>query len=278
MKGVKISAGVIAVAVIVLFVLAGPANAFILGLTISDSEIVVGDEVSFIASAEIEDGEVIPINAFILDLSNGISITCTFLPDGTKISSCNGISIQKISDANFSFGYGYNGYTKGILSYNITLNTTHIPAGLYSTKLIAIAGNDRYDFEGGDIRILGEAPRFESCSVRADDGGLNVGETFFNGRTKLNFNIPKSNAATKGKGTLTSQSGDRFSYKFDVVKILENEDDIVKIQTQGSYKIGRGEDVETEAVITVDKSLNLINVDSEDFSAQDLLINFIKGC
>src|SRR3989338_814488 len=58
----------ITVSVIILLIVAGPAQAFILQLSIPDKDVTKGENITFIASTTIEDQEVLNISNFIVGI------------------------------------------------------------------------------------------------------------------------------------------------------------------------------------------------------------------
>src|SRR3989344_491144 len=85
----------------------GPAEAFVLGLAVSEKSSTLGDIITFTASAEIEEGESIPISFFILKIEGKEDVMCKFDTNGTVIEGCKGIEILRLSALTFGYGYGY---------------------------------------------------------------------------------------------------------------------------------------------------------------------------
>ena len=109
----KLLAGLVSLFVIGLLILSGPANAFDLGLSIDDSTIDKGDNAVFSASIDIKSGENLPIDEVSLIISGAGNRVCIFNVDGSKISGCDGININLISETTsygYGYGYGYYGY------------------------------------------------------------------------------------------------------------------------------------------------------------------------
>lgn len=276
----KLVSAVITVFIITILIVTGPANAVIIGMTVLDDNVVKGDVASFTASVEIEDGEALDITQLGIDLSGLISTGCTFLPDGTKITSCTGFNITLLSSAPFGYGYGYGyGFTKGTLSYLIEVDTTNYPTGTYNTNILAFTPEQIIQDNGPDIVILAKKILLEKCSVRADQGNLTVGEeSFLGNKNKLNFYIPQKDA-TKGQGSLTAQYDKRrFSYSFDITDIQENNPTRAVILATGEYRINTGEKITQDSVIYLDKVEKTVDIVAPDFSAEDLKISLMKGC
>jgi hypothetical protein len=111
---------------LVMLVLAGPANAFTLTTTdVSDKTPRQGEVVMFDANVQLESEEA-PTE---LSLSFNDGTTCTFSPDGTELSGCNGITVTLSENNTVTPGYGYGTGTTGSMTYAITINTTRFNMG-----------------------------------------------------------------------------------------------------------------------------------------------------
>ena len=269
----------------------GPIRAEIMNIFIEQTDVQIGDQLSFIVSMIVEEKDMTNVSYFIVDLAGPLSITCTFDTEGNKISSCVGVDIIKLTndtiDFNHGYGYGYGyGYCTGYgdceetrnLSYQIIINTTEYPAGSYKTNFIALTDKGLVKVEGDNINLVEKGTLLETCSVRAKDGNLQVDELDLNGNGKLNFNVAKSSAVL-GRGTLIAQkSGNRFSYRFQIVKILKNNEQKALILVKGQYKIGRHNGFEENSVLELDKKNMLVNINGTSVHAQGMKVNFMQGC
>ena len=109
------------------------ANAFILGLSISDTSPEQGGEISFTLSVDIQTNERLPVDNLILNLSKldgSFERLCLFDKEGNVISGCEGMSIELISigeedtgnllgvydGTEYNFGYG-SGFSNTKLTY-----------------------------------------------------------------------------------------------------------------------------------------------------------------
>ncbi len=272
----KIIAGAVTLSILALLILAGPVGAFSLDLDLSDDSVQVGTMTSFIASANIEPGEEITVSYFIVDLDGPVSISCAFMPDGTPITSCNGMTITQIENLDYGYGYG-NPY--GNMTYEITLDTLNYPLGIYTTRLVALTSEGPITFQGGDLTIFNEDVKLEKCSVRADDGEFYLFGDFFGINNDFSYYHPQS-GFDKGQGSLTSQyRGERFSYRFETEDIISKTPQQVKILVNGKYKVQRGSWVEdVQAVLTIDKSQNMVLLESNEFGLYESTITFLRGC
>jgi hypothetical protein len=148
----KIISAIIMVSVIGLLILAGPAQALILSLDIQDTEAGQGQTITFNGEIEVEAGEYPDIDKIILRLEGPMNVACEFDVNGTIISGCTGLTIQRLTAPTFNYGYG--GFDAGNLEYEFTLNTTSYLLGIYQTFLdVSIASVIQETHQGADIEI-----------------------------------------------------------------------------------------------------------------------------
>ena len=270
----RIVAAFVTLSILTILIVSGPADAYILGLTILNPEVNKGEIIDFTASVNVEQNEVLNISRFVLKLQGPVNDDCTFQPDGTVISGCFGIQIQQIETTNYNYGYGF---TEGNLTYRILLDTSQYVFGIYQTSLGIIIGSQVIDQKGQDVIIRGPVTPLEGCSIRADDGSLLAeGKQF--GESNINFYIPLKNAKN-GKGALSAQIGkDRFSYKFNIDEIVENDYDSAVLAVSGKYKLGKNKYVKESALITFDKINRKISLISGNLTLFENKISFSKGC
>lgn len=285
----KIIAGIFVLGILSFLIFSGPAQAFILGLVISDNEVQQGEKISFEVSVEMEKGDKSSdVNYFILSLrgpANSITTEylCKFNPNGSILDGCSGIKIKKNPESwdeqGFCEGYGYPG-GKCIFSYNVTLGTKNYAPGKYETLLIVNIKKNNIRKRGGDITInpKGTPLPLNICSLRADGGTSIVEGRDFGNKTKLNLFISFKNSP-KGQGSLVAQKGrDRLSYRFNFVELLENNNNKISFSVSGKYRIGPKEGVDENAVMTFDKIKNTLNVKGENVGIKNMKINFREGC
>jgi len=154
----KAIAGIFTVLIITLLVFAGPADAFVLDMTISNDKPVEGETVTFNVSTEVESADnpfdVDSFTLFVVRTNAKDIISCTFFPDGAKITACPGINVIRTSSPTFGYGYGYGyGYGFGKFSYEITLNTTGLHHGAYRTSFVANVHGKELKKEGKKLVI-----------------------------------------------------------------------------------------------------------------------------
>ena len=277
-RSAKIYSTLIAMLVIAIIMMAGPANAFILGLIIPDPSVDLGDIINFDASLEIENDEFFDIQKFVLTISGPIETTCEFDTDGAVLLGCEDMTIEQTSSANEDFGYGY-GFTNGIMSYNFNIDTSSYLPGTYETNLKVILSDGELEVQGSNLFIGLENLGLDRCSLRANKGEIEIdGILFSSPRTKLNFNVPSKNAADS-TGHITAQSGrTRFSYDFEIVQVLENGEELASILVKGVSKFGSGPGSIENAVIYINKDDNDIDIVGDSFAVESMDITFQKNC
>ncbi len=278
-EGVKrgLAVGVTFLILLILLV-AGPAQAVILGLTVDDTNVEKGEMINFQASAEVEAGEVLEVEYFVLKLMGPDTIECKFDVDGNPISGCDGIYITQIDVPPYGYGYGFS---QGFFKFNITLDTNYFASGKYETYLEMLVAGDSMMKRGEDVHIRPKpGPNFDmaGCSIRAEGGDLVAGGDDIDfGKGKINFHIPLGNA-NNGKGSLIAQKGrERFSYKFDIISVDANNDLYADFTVKGECKVD-GQKMQKVAHIHYDKIANTIDVTCTELEIYDMEITFQKWC
>lgn len=284
----------------ILLIISGPANAFILQLTIGEQYVKLGDKTTFTVSSVVDSGEELNIQKFVIKLIGPKNVYCEFLPDGTPIYDCEGMNITLLSEGNktadgatYDYGYqGYGGYGynyaygyifgKGILSYNITIDTSEYPRGLYSTEFDMIVDEKVYK-EEGKVLFIYDKDGLKGCSIRAHKGEIEERTTgnYSSLRNRLSLTIPLKNAAP-GQGVLQTQSSKtRLIYDFEVLGLLESTPLTSKILIKGTYRTERNSINNTKeetAIIYLDKKNKLLNLAGKSITAQNMNVNLMQGC
>ena len=252
-------------------VMLGSARALIVEFVIPQTTAALGDVLSFIITPKIEAGDLLLIENITLTLSGPEKITCTFLMNGTLLTKCPGITVKLLSGPTFGYGYGY---LRKAPVYNVSLDTSLIQTGNYSTKVIVDTTEKTVEQKGENVLVTSK----NLCSVRARDGELVFKNLTFK-NSKLNFHIRKKGGAS-GQGSLTAQTRDgRFSYSFTIIAVIGTGDpEIIKARTIGNYRLGPTERTNARAILTFDKSTNTVMIDAADFDLTGSKVTFKKGC
>ena len=258
--------------------ISGGVQALVLGIILSENTVLVGDKTSILVNVDLEDDE-ITIDKLMFDLNGTVYMPCYFNTDGSyvkNVTSCKGMAVERINETCDGYCSGYVDENK--FKFNITINTAGYQVGLYRTEIVLFSGEDAYRQGGESLVIVGNSTPFESCSVRADDGSILLNGVEFGNKVKLNFNIPKRKAVN-GEGSLVAQKGnDRLNYKFIIDKTILNNATTTKVLVAGEYRIGRGNEINERAIITLNKAKGTASVEGLDIKAMSLNIKFIKGC
>jgi hypothetical protein len=294
----KIIAVIITLAIVAIIFYNGPANAFKLGLEIPQKIVSIGKSINIISTIQVESRELLQIDYLELSLNgpHNKNIDCKFLSDGTAISGCKDIKIEPIrlnDSSKFGYFYGYRytdslgygygyGFGKGFLRYNITIDSDDLLIGNYSTKISVIIGDKTFNFSGDNITVTKPPKADKRCSIRAFDGKFNVdNKDFSNNRLKFYISTRDINKIT-GTGSLSGQKDrDRFSYRFKIDKVVQNNRTNLVLQVSGVYRIGRDgtlKNIPESAVLNFDKINNKIVVTGNKVNVKSMMINFIEGC
>jgi len=224
---IKIIAGIISVAILLLLIFAGPAAALNLGLTgFSVSEPEQGVKTSTNASILIRTDERIEFGEIVLQITGPTTKTCLFNLNGSLISGCEGVEIHLIG-TNVSYGYGYgygqgypydwgqrNGFTNGLLTYNITLDTLEFNVGDYNIILKTSLGT--HDFSSGVIPLTIKTettPPEKVTNLRDTKRSTNYVRWNWNNPSDSDFayNMIYLNGAYKGTTTSTQYTASGLS-------------------------------------------------------------------
>ena len=271
--------------ILLLLIMAGPAQAFTLGLISSDQYVRSGQKTTFFVSAKIESNEKMPITKFSFILDGPEKISCEFFPNGTIINGCKGMTIKKVSEVEnvscngygYGYGYGYKDcFANGTLSYNITANTKSYKTGIYSTNFITFLDNEQDGEKTGDPLFIVDKTILAGCSVRATGGFLDNGEE--RSRNKLSFSVPLPNAAPSD-GSLQAQGNKkRITYSFEIIGALFNDKNNAQILVNGDFRENRNANVKQLAVINLDKKNKIADIAGKNMNVNDMTATLIERC
>lgn len=284
----KVASTILSVIIIGLLIYAGPANAFSLGILIGEKYIKLGESAKLFVSGDIEENELIKVESLSAVLtSNTKNIVCTFYPNGTFISGCEGFIISPYFNVNetysipsygygYGYGYGYSVFKNGKIGYNLSIDTSIIGAGIYSTKIIMHLENGDSEKEGEQLYVI-DVDGLRGCSIRANKGELliNNQET---SRNKLSLNIPLQNAVM-GSGSLQSQlKNNRITYDFKVVGVIQNTPFDAYILVRGNYRENRGNPKSETTLIYLDKKNSLLSMTGSKINVDEMKVTLMKRC
>lgn len=256
-----------------------------------------------IANPSVKKGDVIhalidlggnPANliALVLQSTYKINFLCVFNTNGTKIAGCDSMNVIKNPTMNVTTQVSTNvtvnntnvtttvniTTTQVIADYEVNVNTTGLFAGNFTSQAFVQSGNTTTNVTAQNITITGDSESLAGCSVRGKDGSLVVGGNTYGTLTKINFFIPLDSAAA-GQGELTSQKGKTyFSYKFNVIKVLDNNKQSASILVSGDFREGLNDFRTETSVIMLNKASKKISLVSDDFNLKDMKVSFISKC
>lgn len=266
-------AAVITFGIIAILIISSPANAFILGFTISNPASFQGEQINFKISGEVEADEILDIQSFMLKFIGPENFSCSFAPDGSLISSCP-IIVEKI-DLPESSQYGY-GYLPGDIEYNVTLDSTLLETGTYVVSLIANLPEEDKLSGTQNLIILGGGDDLGTCSLRAKGGTSIFEDNNFGSKNTLNLFNPK-NIAVDGRGLLTMIKGrERVTYEFAVKKAYQLDRYTIIFETTGTSKENRNPAEERTAAIIYNTLSSEISVYGSDIQVTEMKVNFAR--
>lgn len=143
----RLIAGTFTTIIIVMLILVGPANAFVVNMgSFSDSSPKKGKTISFTFDIDISSQE--RLNITNIYLYSNEEVICVFNAKGEAVTSCEGITISKLGYSNaewgysygYGYGYGYNG-ANSKLAYNVSIDTTNFELGEYYLNLVVATSN-----------------------------------------------------------------------------------------------------------------------------------------
>lgn len=282
----KYIAGVIVLSIISFLIISGPANAFITILTSSKTIVNQKDNIMFNATMNLEEGEHINnidyLSFKLIQLNNNTEeinkeFLCNFKANGDIINGCKDMKIEVLNLGGYGYcdSYGYNNECNK--KFIITLNTKNYDLGEYETYFIINLKTGSVETTKGNNFIITLEPDDKVCSVRAKKGTVIVENKEFK-NSRINFYIPYKKAS-EGGGYITGQSRrERFSYKFNVEKILENNNMRIKAIVSGTYRLGTKDNVFEKATLNFDKINNTITVIGNKINFFNGEIYFRQGC
>jgi hypothetical protein len=288
-RNTKIISVILTLTILGLLLISAPAQAFLLGLSISDKDVNKGDiiDLKLTAQAIPEDSEIVSLslNLSRTEILAGIpEEICNFKADGTIISGCNGIIIDKKDNIGYGYayihGYGYGyGYGENVLEYDIHLNTSEYYVGTYKTTLVVKTTDNVYNQNGEEITIKLPNPTIlKACSIRAKQGAAIVQNQDFGTNNKINFYISNMRARN-GQGYIMGQKGrTTYSYKFVVDKIIENDKTHAIIEVSGKYKVGIGKQMTEKSIVIFDKKNNQLDVIGKNLNIEYMDVSFKDSC
>lgn len=277
----KIISGVVITAILCFIILSGPASAtYILGMTIDKDRAVKGEPINVqinIGEDDQQFPDVIDYLTFKLISTNKTEYVCDFYQNASIKSGCDGISIIQINETLCSYGYNGPGYGPCILNYSINIDTAKFDVGSYKTRFSLIGKKEILDKKSRNIIITPPPITRSTCSIRAVGGSSTLNETREFSNNRINFYIPFEE--NDGEGYVNGQnSKDRYSFRFDVIDIIEKNKDRLSVLVEGKITSSRTKKISERAVITYDKKTGKINVFGDTLEINDMRVYFKEGC
>jgi hypothetical protein len=150
----------IAIFIILMLILSGPAQAVQILLNGIQSQYQPGSFVNFTVSINISNPEkYVPAKNMDLKINGPVNLDSAFYLNGTLISSASNIKINPVKvpeNVDYGYGYGQNDKTL-VLKYNVSINTTSLPLGNYTASAKFISGkaiNPSFDSDLTKFELL----------------------------------------------------------------------------------------------------------------------------
>ena len=144
--------------IVSLLIVSGPAQALIIGSDFNKQN----KNIEFRFWMNPNSGENLAVSELKLELSTGQ--VCKFNVDGSVISGCDNLVIEKITAPDKpgngpkpGYGYGYDNANNDRLAYKITLDSSKLSAGDYTMTFLVKIGNGK----GKNQKYFSEAVNFK---------------------------------------------------------------------------------------------------------------------
>ncbi|VVB77920.1 Uncharacterised protein [uncultured archaeon] len=210
---------VASIVILLIILIAGPAQAYNLDLKVNRPVVIQGDKIVFKVSVDL-DSKTVPVSKLVLQLNGPENVTCEFNVNGSIISGCKGIRIvsndrndpstptntsnesasdnqSEIDMSESEFGYGYGTHKK--LIYNIQMDTENYSGGVYDTKLLVFIPSQTLSTNGQKITVIKDITKDVGKNIGKGIGkgiGTGDGSCGSNNNTKSDDN--KNKTADKG--------------------------------------------------------------------------------
>lgn len=236
----KYASVAITVAVILMLILSGPANAVQMQINVDNTTPTQGEEITFTVKTNITGADrYVPIEDFSLLLSkDGNTVrNVEFAPNGTILSSSIGINITPIAapssleygfgfgqaaddmygygyGSNYEFGYGY-GYAANsgagggtvVYEYNVTINTSSFDVGDYNAQVLLNTGNAaKSSFTSLETSFTISSKEADISSYVEPDGTVNNTFSVTSASGNLTLTVPNGTIAKDSNGNALNTS------------------------------------------------------------------------
>lgn len=289
----RILGSIFALVVILLLVVAGPAQA--LEFSISDiPNTNKGDTLEYDIRVNVLDTEQLPLEDTTLIIrsraGNFDEFRCRIFEDGSfsctrqkgsdssPINPDNSINIVRTNE-NGTFGYGY--FSGGNLNFHVTWNTpVNLRPGEYGTKLIIESDGQTFSSDEERFNIITPARPGDRFSIRARGT-----RSLVNGQEWISQNALSlyysNNQREQGQSTLELQGNrnQRLGITMENARLITNDDDEIIVKYRGHGTFNRNNVNFREITIIVDKHTRLADVSGLgdiNFQANDLAVTFMQ--
>ncbi len=232
----KYASVAITVAIVLMLILSGPANAVRMEISVDNTTPAQGEEITFTVKTNITgDDRYVPIENYSLLMSKDGSTVrnVEFAPNGTILSDDTGISIDPIAVPSssdyghgpgygydsgygygYSFGYGYGyGYGNGagggtvVYEYNVTINTSGFDIGEYNAQVLLNTGNSvKSNFSSLETSFTISSKQADISDYVEPDGTVNNTFSITSASGNLTLTVPNGTIAKDSSGNALNTS------------------------------------------------------------------------
>ncbi len=232
----KYASVAITVAIVLMLILSGPANAVRMEISVDNTTPAQGEEITFTVKTNItgDDRYVLIENYSLLMSKDGSTVrNVEFAPNGTILSDDTGISIDPIAVPSssdyghgpgygydsgygygYSFGYGYGyGYGNGagggtvVYEYNVTINTSGFDIGEYNAQVLLNTGNSvKSNFSSLETSFTISSKQADISDYVEPDGTVNNTFSITSASGNLTLTVPNGTIAKDSSGNALNTS------------------------------------------------------------------------
>jgi hypothetical protein len=268
---IKIISLAISFSILIILVLSGPAQAFILNFSLSPF-VNRGDIQTISISAEVQQGESLDIKNFTLSLSGPKTESCSFSINATPLSNCTNIKVNRVDQSNFSYGYAISNIT---LEYNASINSSLLPNGTYDARLTAALPDKTVETHQQFVILNSSEKGIESCSIRAKDGSAILNKNNFGNINEFTAYVPLKEALDGQGGITLDYDRNHASFKFDIKKAYPMDDNTTVFKASGILSMDKKE-IFQEATIIYYKNTDKLDVNAQNLTIKGMSISFKK--
>lgn len=290
----RVLGSIFALIVILLLVIAGPAQA--LEFSITDIPTTnKGDTLEYDIIVNVLDTEQLPLEDTTLIIrsraGNFDEFRCRIFEDGSfsctrqrgsesaPINPDHTIDIER-TNQNGTFGYGY--FSGGNLIFHVTWDTpVNLRPGEYGTRLIIRNGEQTFSSDEELFNIITPARPGARFSIRGRGTLAIVNSQLWNSQNSLNLYY-SNNQREQGQSTieLNGVRNQRLGIIMDNGRLINDDEDEIILRYRGRGTLNRNNVNFRDITVIIDKHTNLADVHGVgdiEFQANDFAVTFLRS-